>query len=387
MSNLSEEIINRYLTGQCSEEELIEVNAWISESDENARQLFRMEEIYHLGKFDHYADEQRMANAEKRLYKQLSQEKKKKDKVLHMHRWMRYAAILAVALLMGGGAGYWFYNRPEHQMLVAVANEGIVKEVVLPDGTTWTPRNSTDKREGEMVTLKWGLANSDNWITARLMSKLNPYELKRLLHSFGVRNREIVPSIALCLGPCEISVGEMVSAYTAFPNKGIRVAPMFVTRIEDSDGNVLATFSPEMEEVVSVSSAYKMLVMLRAVINEGTGGRVRRLGVKADMGGKTGTTNYNADGWFMGFTPSLVSGCWVGGEERDIHFDGMTHGQGASMALPIWSKYMVKVLGDKTLGYDESETFQLPEGFDPCKDNGDVDLEPASEIGLDDFFD
>ena len=255
------------------------------------------------------------------------------------------------------------------------------------NGNPWAPRNANTKRYGEMVTLKWGLANSDNWITARLMSKLNPYELKRLLHSFGVRNREIVPSIALCLGPCEISVGEMVSAYTAFPNKGIRVAPMFVTRIEDSDGNVLATFSPEMEEVISVSSAYKMLVMLRAVINEGTGGRVRRLGVKADMGGKTGTTNYNADGWFMGFTPSLVSGCWVGGEERDIHFDTMLHGQGASMALPIWSKYMVKVLGDKTLGYDENETFQLPEGFDPCKDNGDVNSEPASETGLDDFFD
>lgn len=255
------------------------------------------------------------------------------------------------------------------------------------NGSPWAPRNANTKRYGEMVTLKWGLANSDNWITARLMSKLNPYELKRLLHSFGVRNREIVPSIALCLGPCEISVGEMVSAYTAFPNKGIRVAPMFVTRIEDSDGNVLATFSPEMEEVISVSSAYKMLVMLRAVINEGIGGRVRRLGVKADMGGKTGTTNYNADGWFMGFTPSLVSGCWVGGEERDIHFDTMLHGQGASMALPIWSKYMVKVLGDKTLGYDENETFQLPEGFDPCKDNGDVDFEPAQESGLDDFFD
>ena len=111
------------------------------------------------------------------------------------------------------------------------------------------------------------------------------------------------------------------------------------------------------------------------------------LGVKADMGGKTGTTNYNADGWFMGFTPSLVSGCWVGGEERDIHFDTMLHGQGASMALPIWSKYMVKVLGDKTLGYDENETFQLPEGFDPCKDNGDVNFESASETGLDDFFD
>ncbi len=256
------------------------------------------------------------------------------------------------------------------------------------NGTPWSPRNANNKRYGEMVTLKWGLANSDNWITANLMSKLNPYELKRLVHSFGVRNREIVPSIALCLGPCEISVGEMVSAYTAFPNRGIRVAPLFVTRIEDNEGNVLATFAPDMQEVISVSSAYKMLVMLRAVINEGTGGRVRRLGVKADMGGKTGTTNNNSDGWFMGFTPSLVSGCWVGGEDRDIHFDRMYYGQGASMALPIWAKYMNKVYADKTLGYDETETFQLPEGYDPCQgsetdENQTID-EPIQ--GLDDLF-
>ena len=257
------------------------------------------------------------------------------------------------------------------------------------NGKPWTPRNANKKLIGDMVTVKWGLANSDIWITAYLMSKLNPYNLKRLIHTFGVRNRDIVPSVSLCLGPCEISVGEMVSAYTAFPNKGIRVAPLFVTRIEDNDGNVLATFAPEMQEVISVSSAYKMLVMLRAVVNEGTGGRVRRLGVKADMGGKTGTTNYNADGWFMGFTPSLVSGCWVGGEDRDIHFDTMLHGQGASMALPIWTKYMVKVLGDKSLGYDENETFQLPEGYDPCKDDvnleGDTHIEEPIE-GLDELF-
>ncbi|WP_297327951.1 transglycosylase domain-containing protein [uncultured Bacteroides sp.] len=255
------------------------------------------------------------------------------------------------------------------------------------NGKPWTPRNANKKRMGEMVTVKWGLANSDNWITAYLMSKLNPYNLKRLIHTFGVRNREIVPSVSLCLGPCEISVGEMVSAYTAFPNRGIRVAPLFVTRIEDNDGNVLATFAPEMQEVISTSSAYKMLVMLRAVINEGTGGRVRRLGVSADMGGKTGTTNYNADGWFMGFTPSLVSGCWVGGEDRDIHFDTMLHGQGASMALPVWTKYMIKVLGDKSLGYDENEKFQLPEGFNPCKDSveGDELIEESTE-GLDEFF-
>ncbi|TCO93258.1 penicillin-binding protein 1A [Bacteroides heparinolyticus] len=257
------------------------------------------------------------------------------------------------------------------------------------NGRAWTPRNTNKKRYGEMVTVKWGLANSDNWITAYLMGKLNPYNLKRLIHTFGVRNRNIVPSVSLCLGPCEISVGEMVSAYTAFPNKGIRVAPLFVTRIEDNEGNVLATFTPEMQEVISASSAYKMLVMLRSVINEGTGGRVRRLGIKADMGGKTGTTNYNADGWFMGFTPSLVSGCWVGGEDRDIHFDTMLHGQGASMALPIWSKYMVKVLGDKSLGYDEKETFQLPEGYDPCKDDGNLHEggNPEEPIeGLDELF-
>ena len=257
------------------------------------------------------------------------------------------------------------------------------------NGKPWTPRNANKKLIGDMVTVKWGLANSDNWITAYLMSKLNPYNLKRLIHTFGVRNRDIVPSVSLCLGPCEISVGEMVSAYTAFPNKGIRVAPLFVTRIEDNDGNVLATFAPEMQEVISVSSAYKMLVMLRAVVNEGTGGRVRRLGVKADMGGKTGTTNDNSDSWFMGFTPSLVSGCWVGGEDRDIHFDTMLHGQGASMALPIWTKYMVKVLGDKSLGYDENETFQLPEGYDPCKDDvnleGDTHIEEPIE-GLDELF-
>ena len=258
------------------------------------------------------------------------------------------------------------------------------------NGIPWTPDNANKKLIGEMVTIKWGLANSDNWITAYLMSKLNPYALKRLIHSFGVRNKEIVPSVSLCLGPCEISVGEMVSAYTAFPNKGIRVAPLFVTRIEDNEGNIVANFTPEMQEVISEESAHKMLVMLRAVINEGTGGRVRRLGFNADMGGKTGTTDLHADGWFMGFTPTLVSGCWVGGEDRDIHFDTMTHGQGASMALPIWANYMNKVYADKSLGYDDTDTFELPENYDPCATNSmnneeEIIVQPSTE-GLDDLF-
>ena len=254
------------------------------------------------------------------------------------------------------------------------------------NGIAWTPRNSSKKHYGEIVTLKWGLANSNNWISAYLMSKLNPYELVRLIHSFGVLNKEIQPTISLCLGPCEISVGEMVSAYTTFVNKGIRTAPLFVTRIEDNDGNVLATFSPQVNEVISESSAYKMLVMLRAVINEGTGGRVRRLyHITADMGGKTGTTNNNSDGWFMGFTPSLVSGCWVGGEERDIHFDRMADGQGASMALPIWGIYMNKVYADKTLGYSQEEKFDIPDEFDPCKDKV-TELEEENTSRLDDLF-
>ena len=254
------------------------------------------------------------------------------------------------------------------------------------NGIAWTPRNSSKKHYGEIVTLKWGLANSNNWISAYLMSKLNPYELVRLIHSFGVLNKEIQPTISLCLGPCEISVGEMVSAYTAFVNKGIRTAPLFVTRIEDNDGNVLATFSPQVNEVISESSAYKMLVMLRAVINEGTGGRIRRLyNITADMGGKTGTTQNNSDGWFMGFTPSLVSGCWVGGEERDIHFDRMADGQGASMALPIWGIYMNKVYADKALGYSQKDTFDIPDGFDPCKDKV-AELEEENTSRLDDLF-
>lgn len=254
------------------------------------------------------------------------------------------------------------------------------------NGKAWSPRNSSRSHYGEMVTLKWGLANSNNWISAYLMSKLSPYELKRLIHSFGVLNKDIQPTVSLCLGPCEISVGEMVSAYTAFANRGIRTAPLFVTRIEDNEGNVVATFTPKMDEVISESSAYKMVVMLRSVINEGTGNRVRRLyGITADMGGKTGTTNRNSDGWFMGFTPSLVSGCWVGGEERDIHFDTMRDGQGASMALPVWGLYMQKVYADKTLGYSQDERFDIPDDFDPCKDKL-TEIEEQNTGRLDDDF-
>ena len=238
-----------------------------------------------------------------------------------------------------------------------------------------------------MVSIRWGLANSDNWVTAYLMGKLSPYQLVRLIHSFGVMNQQIDPVVSLCLGPCEISVGEMVSAYTAFANRGIRTAPLFVTKIEDNEGNTIATFLPQMNEVISEDACYKMLTMLRAVVNEGTGNRVRRLyGITADMCGKTGTTNNNSDGWFMGFTPSLVSGTWVGGEDRAIHFDTMTYGQGASMALPIYGLYMQKVYKDTSLGYTQEETFSIPEGFNPCGDILDSETIIDTNVGLDDIF-
>lgn len=231
----------------------------------------------------------------------------------------------------------------------------------------WTPRNGSRSRYGQMVTLKWGLAQSNNWISAYLMNRINPQDFLRILRDFGINTYGVYPSIVLCLGPNEASVCEMVSAYTTFANHGIHCSPMFVSKIEDNEGNVIATFQPRMNEVISEESAYKMLEMLKAVMDGGTGSRMRyKYKVECDMGGKTGTTNRNADAWFMGFTPSLVSGCWVGGEDRDIHFDSTRMGQGANMALPIWAYYMKKVFADRSLGYDPNEKFDIPEDFNPC---------------------
>lgn len=238
------------------------------------------------------------------------------------------------------------------------------------NGVAWTPRDEHVKNQGEMVTLNWGLEKSSNWITAYLMSLFTPEQLVRMMRSFGIEG-QLDPVVSLCLGPCEVSVKEMVDAYTTFPNKGIRVEPLYVTRIEDNNGNILATFTPKTHEIISETTSYKMIYMLRNVMDHGTGVRARfRYGLKAPMGGKTGTSQNHSDGWFVGFTPALVSGVWVGGEDRSIHFDNMSAGQGANMALPIWSIYMQKVYADETLGYSAEEQFDVPEWFDPeagCK--------------------
>ena len=247
----------------------------------------------------------------------------------------------------------------------------------------WTPRNGSKARYGEMVTLKWGLSQSNNWIAAYVMSQLNPNALIDLVHLFGITTQNMHPSLPLCLGPCDVSVGEMVSAYTAFANNGVRFCPLLVSHIEDSDGNIIETFTPRMNEVMSQESCYKMIDMLRAVIDHGTGRSLRteKYGISADMIGKTGTTNSNADGWFMGVVPKLVVGCWVGGEDRDIHFRSMAFGQGARAALPAVGNFLNKVFATKEFGIAQTDTFAIPNNFKFCSsDLDDLDSAPKDPV-------
>ena len=224
----------------------------------------------------------------------------------------------------------------------------------------WTPKNGSKAAYGAMMPLRWGLATSNNWITAGIMSEVDPSgrRLERMLQELGVANHDVKPSMVLCLGPCEITACELASAYTMFANRGIHSAPIFVTRIEDSQGNIVAEFQPRQNEVISELSAYEMLGMLQGVANHGTGRRVHGIaGSVGPIAAKTGTTNNNADAWFVGIVPRLVTACWVGGEDRDIHFASTSIGQGAAAALPIWGYYMKKVMSNPDLGYSPKDEY------------------------------
>lgn len=246
-------------------------------------------------------------------------------------------------------------------------------QVLLPSGEIWEPRNvpygeEGKKEVGKMITVRRGLQTSNNWISAYLIKQFGPESFVKLLHSFGLKNH-IDPVPSLCLGIADVSVSEMTAAYTAFANKGIQTEPLFVTRIEDNKGNVVATFVPRMNEIFSEQTAYKMISMLQGVVNGGTGLRLRTKSYKYSLGwetpvaGKTGTTQNNSDGWFMGFVPNLITGVWVGGEDRDIHFDNLRNGQGSSTALPIWGTYMNKVYNDESLGYSRTEPFIVTDKY------------------------
>ena len=264
-----------------------------------------------------------------------------------------------------------------------------VPQTFMVGDTTWTPK-STDKDEwiGQTVTLKWGLTKSSNNISAYLMKQYGPNAMVDMMRKMGVGSF-LDPVYPLCVGSADITVYEMVSAYNTFPSKGVYVSPIFVTRIEDSMGNVLGEFTNKKREAISEYTAYLMANLMQGVVNSGTGVRLRaKYGLKGEIAGKTGTTNDQSDGWFIGYTPSLTAGVWVGAEDRQVHFESLSLGGGSNMALPIWGIFMQKCRKDASLKMDENETFMAPPGISlnlNC-DGSDADAEIKAEESTDYFF-
>ena len=240
-----------------------------------------------------------------------------------------------------------------------------VPQTFQDQDSTWTPRSGGKAYLGKQVTLKWGLSNSINNISAWLVKRFPPQVIvDDVIKKLGVRSH-IMPVNSIIFGTSEVTLYEMVGAYNTYANKGVYIEPIFVTRIEDKNGNVLSTFQPKLSEAISEKSAFLMVNLLKGVVDAGTATwRIRRVyGLEAEMGGKTGTTQNHSDGWYMGITPKLVAGAWVGGDDRSIHFDAMSLGQGANMALPIYGIFMQKVYADSTLGVLVDDVFKRPPDF------------------------
>ncbi|MBR0029590.1 MAG: transglycosylase domain-containing protein [Bacteroidales bacterium] len=251
------------------------------------------------------------------------------------------------------------------------------------DGSTWTPR-STDKKEiiGQTVTLKWGLANSSNNISAFLMKQFGPQAMAQMMHRMGIHSH-IDEVYALCVGPADIALYEMVAAYNTFPSRGVYASPLYVTRIEDNQGNIITEHTGSKREAISASSAYLMANLMQGVVNGGTGSRLRyAYNLQGEIAGKTGTTNDCSDGWFIGYTPKITAGAWIGGEDRQIHFNSL---DGSRMALPIWGIWMKKCIAAGILS--DKDTFQAPANIDFSLDctssgtflGGDEDANEAAE--------
>ncbi len=230
----------------------------------------------------------------------------------------------------------------------------------LYDGTYWEPKNSSEERIGEEVTLKWALANSNNWISAYLMKRFSPESVVQIARKMGVTS-PIDPVPAIALGTPDLTLYEMVGAMNTFANKGVYIQPTFITKIEDKHGNIIERFVPEKNEALDEVTAYKMIELMKGVVEEGTARRLQfKYGLMNPIAGKTGTTQNQSDGWFMGITPDLVTGVWVGAEDRSVHFRSIQLGQGANMALPIWGIYMKKIYADPVLDVYQGD-FEKPE--------------------------
>lgn len=264
-----------------------------------------------------------------------------------------------------------------------------VPQTFIVGDDTWTPK-STDKDEwiGQTVTLKWGLTKSSNNISAYLMKQYGPQTMVQMMRKMGVGSY-LDPVYPLCVGSADLNVYEMVAAYNTFPSQGVFVTPIFVTRIEDNMGNVIGEFTNRKKEAISDYTAYLMANLMQGVVNSGTGVRLRsKYGLKGEIAGKTGTTNDQSDGWFIGYTPTLTAGVWVGAEDRQVHFESLSLGGGSNMALPIWGLFMKKVRSDGTLGVDETDRFIAPAGISlnlDC-DGSDADAAVKAENEEDFFF-
>ncbi len=251
-----------------------------------------------------------------------------------------------------------------------------VPQTFIIGDTIWSPKNAGETgREGELVTLKWGLANSVNYISAWLIKQFSEGAVIDIMRKMGVTS-DLLPVPSIILGTPEISLYEMTGAYSTFANKGVYITPTFVTKIEDRSGTVLSRFYPQKKEAISEKTSALMINLLEAVITEGTGLRLRgnRFNMDNQIAGKTGTTQNQSDGWFMGITPNLVSGVWVGGEDRSVHFNNLSIGQGANMALPIWALYMEKVYANGDLAISQLDTFDIASNLNVsvnCKNSGE----------------
>ena len=233
------------------------------------------------------------------------------------------------------------------------------------DSVPWSPRSTGPPAfHGKIVTLAWGLAHSENYISAWLIKQFKPTAVADLMHKMGVRSF-IDPVPSIFLGTSDIKLEEMVGAYGTFANKGVYTRPMYVTQIEDKNGNIISRFTPKIEEVLSEDQAYLMLNLLQGVVQFGTGSNLRRepYNLFNQIGGKTGTTQNHSNGWFMGVTPNLVGGVWSGWEDQAIHFETLGEGSGAAMALPIMGKFLKKLYADPQLGIMEADEFERPSNF------------------------
>ncbi len=258
----------------------------------------------------------------------------------------------------------------------------------IPGGDTWTPRSTdSEKWIGKTVTLKWGLTNSSNNISAYLMKQFGPEAMADMMRRMGIQSHiDEVP--ALCVGPADITLWEMVAAYNTFPSKGVYVAPLYVTRIEDSQGNVITEFTGKKKEAIGENTAFLMVNLMEGVVQGGTASRLRyRYNLMGEIAGKTGTTNDNSDGWFIGYTPTLVAGVWTGAEDRQVHFQSGALGQGANMSLPTWGIFMKKVLADGTLGVTANDRFIAPAGVvDGLGCTGSDDEVTAEQSKIEDYY-